>query len=43
MDKFIVRGGKRLEGQIEVSGSKNAALPLVIGSILSNDVSDALI
>jgi UDP-N-acetylglucosamine 1-carboxyvinyltransferase len=39
MDKFIIKGGKRLEGEIEISGSKNEALPLTVASILSNDVS----
>jgi len=39
MDKFIIKGGKRLEGEIEISGSKNAALPVISASILSDDVS----
>jgi UDP-N-acetylglucosamine 1-carboxyvinyltransferase len=39
MDKFIIHGGKRLEGEIEISGSKNEALPLPVASILSDDVS----
>jgi len=39
MDKFIIKGGKRLEGEIEISGAKNEALPLTVASILSNDVS----
>jgi UDP-N-acetylglucosamine 1-carboxyvinyltransferase len=39
MDKFLIRGGKRLEGELAVSGSKNAALPIAIASILSDDVS----
>ncbi|MBD3183400.1 UDP-N-acetylglucosamine 1-carboxyvinyltransferase [Candidatus Poribacteria bacterium] len=39
MDKFIINGGKRLEGEITISGSKNAALPLVIASILSDEIS----
>jgi len=32
--KFIVNGGKALNGQIKVSGSKNAALPCIAASIL---------
>ena len=39
MDKFVIKGGKRLEGELSISGSKNAALPIAMASILSNDVS----
>lgn len=39
MDKFVIKGGKRLEGKLAVSGSKNAVLPIVAASILSDDVS----
>lgn len=39
MDKFVIHGGKRLEGEIEISGSKNEALPLTAAAILSDDVS----
>ena len=35
MDKFIIRGGKRLKGTVEIGGSKNAALPVMAASILS--------
>ena len=35
MDKILVNGGNRLEGTIPVSGAKNAALPLMIASLLS--------
>ena len=28
MDKLKIRGGKRLEGKIFISGAKNAALPI---------------
>jgi UDP-N-acetylglucosamine 1-carboxyvinyltransferase len=34
MDKLIVQGGRRLCGQVRVSGAKNAALPLMAASIL---------
>lgn len=33
MDKFVINGGKRLFGEIEVSGSKNAALALIFASL----------
>jgi UDP-N-acetylglucosamine 1-carboxyvinyltransferase len=36
MDKFIVKGGKRLSGSLKVSGSKNAALPIVVASLLAD-------
>jgi len=35
-DKFVVVGGKKLSGKIEVSGSKNSVLPIMAASILSN-------
>ncbi len=35
MQKLIIKGGKRLKGTIEVGGSKNAALPVMAASILS--------
>ncbi len=35
MDRIRVRGGRRLEGEIEISGAKNATLPLMIASLLS--------
>jgi UDP-N-acetylglucosamine 1-carboxyvinyltransferase len=38
MDKFIIYGGNRLKGQVTISGSKNAALPVLCSSILSEGV-----
>ena len=35
MDKIIVVGGRRLEGEAAVSGSKNAALPILVASLLT--------
>lgn len=35
MDKIIVEGGKRLAGEVTVSGAKNAALPVLISSLLT--------
>jgi UDP-N-acetylglucosamine 1-carboxyvinyltransferase len=35
MYKYIIRGGKPLEGTVKISGSKNAALPLLTASILN--------
>lgn len=36
MDKLEIIGGNRLEGIIDVSGAKNAALPLMITTLLTN-------
>ncbi len=35
MDKFIIQGGNRLTGSLEVSGAKNASLPLMAAAILA--------
>jgi UDP-N-acetylglucosamine 1-carboxyvinyltransferase len=37
MDKIVVQGGRRLNGEIAVSGSKNAALPILISSLLTSE------
>jgi UDP-N-acetylglucosamine 1-carboxyvinyltransferase len=35
MERIRIRGGKRLDGTIRISGAKNAALPLMTASLLS--------
>lgn len=35
MDKFIIKGGKKLQGSVFVSASKNAYLPILAGCILA--------
>ena len=35
MDSFIVRGGSRLKGKIEISGSKNSSLPIVAATLMA--------
>ncbi|HWP57246.1 MAG TPA: UDP-N-acetylglucosamine 1-carboxyvinyltransferase [Candidatus Acidoferrales bacterium] len=35
MDKILIRGGRRLCGEAQVSGAKNAALPILISSLLT--------
>ncbi len=35
MDKLIVRGGRRLNGSVNISGAKNAALPELCAALLS--------
>ncbi len=37
MDRIIIRGGRRLEGRIPISGAKNAALPLMIAALLTDE------
>ncbi|HZR47489.1 MAG TPA: UDP-N-acetylglucosamine 1-carboxyvinyltransferase [Candidatus Manganitrophaceae bacterium] len=35
MDKIVIQGGKKLSGEIAVSGAKNAALPILAATLLS--------
>ena len=35
MSKFIIQGGKKLEGEVKISGSKNAALPIIAATVLN--------
>lgn len=37
MDKIKIRGGKKLEGKIYISGAKNAALPLICATLLTDE------
>jgi UDP-N-acetylglucosamine 1-carboxyvinyltransferase len=37
MDKIRIRGGRPLRGEISVSGAKNAGLPLMAASLLTDD------
>mgnify|MGYP005861320037 CR=1 FL=1 len=36
MEKLIMRGGGALSGEIRISGAKNAALPILIGTLLAD-------
>ena len=36
MDRIRIRGGRQLKGEIIISGSKNAALPLMVASLLTD-------
>jgi len=38
MDKIIINGGKSLKGEVEISGAKNAALPILASSLLTEGV-----
>src|SRR5215472_43350 len=35
MDSIVIEGGTVLEGEVEVSGAKNAALPLLFATLLT--------
>jgi UDP-N-acetylglucosamine 1-carboxyvinyltransferase len=38
MDKIVIHGGRRLEGSVRISGSKNAALPILFSALLTEGV-----
>ena len=37
MDKLLITGGTTLNGTIDVSGAKNAALPILAGTLLASE------
>src|SRR5881392_3654275 len=37
MERFVVEGGRRLEGSIRPGGNKNAALPILAACLLTDD------
>ena len=37
MDKLIINGGASLNGEVRISGAKNAALPILAATLLAND------
>ena len=38
LDKIVVRGGRRLKGEVNISGAKNAAIAVIPAAILSDGV-----
>lgn len=40
MDKIVINGGVPLRGEVQVSGAKNSALPLLFATLLSDGVSE---
>ena len=38
VEKFVIHGGKRLEGEIEISGAKNAAVAILPATLLAKGV-----
>ena len=37
MDKLIITGGRRLDGEIRISGSKNSSLPILAATLLAGE------
>lgn len=38
MSQYVIEGGKRLEGELQIGGSKNAVLPIIAATLLIEDV-----
>ncbi|MGD2000738.1 MAG: UDP-N-acetylglucosamine 1-carboxyvinyltransferase, partial [Desulfobacterales bacterium] len=36
MDKIVVEGGRQLNGEVKISGAKNAALPVLVAALLTD-------
>lgn len=39
MASYIIEGGRKLEGEVDISGAKNAALPIIAATILNGGIS----
>jgi UDP-N-acetylglucosamine 1-carboxyvinyltransferase len=37
LDKLLIQGGARLQGKVQISGAKNAALPILAGTLLATE------
>ncbi|MBL7085023.1 MAG: UDP-N-acetylglucosamine 1-carboxyvinyltransferase [Candidatus Omnitrophica bacterium] len=37
MDKLVIEGGRRLSGTVQISGAKNAALPILAATLLTDE------
>ena len=38
MEQYAIKGGNPLVGEVEIGGAKNAALPILAASVMTNDV-----
>lgn len=38
MSQYVIEGGRRLEGELHVTGSKNAVLPIIAATLLNSEV-----
>ena len=36
MDQLLIQGGVPLVGELEISGAKNAVLPIIVGALLAD-------
>ena len=43
MSEYIIEGGKKAIGEVKVSGSKNAALPIIAATILNQGKTTCLL
>lgn len=39
MDKIVIEGGQKLKGEVEISGAKNSALPILAAALLTEEES----
>ena len=37
MDRLVIRGGRRIEGSVQICGAKNAVLPQIAAALLSSE------
>ena len=37
MGKFVINGGKKLNGSVKIESAKNSVLPILAGSILTDE------
>ena len=38
MEKYVILGGARLEGEVDISGAKNSAVALIVASVMVKGV-----
>lgn len=38
MSQYVIEGGKRLEGELQIGGSKNAVLPIIAATLLNEEI-----
>ena len=43
MDKFLIKGPCKIKGQVSISGSKNAALPILASTILFDNLKQQML
>ena len=38
MEQYVIRGGNRLSGEVEIGGAKNAALAILAAAVMADEV-----